>query len=309
MLTLGFGALAASVATEQAGLHPMTAWTHRSLVDVWTNYDEAPLLDHWVEYAEHYEENFPTPDGRTPLKMLEIGVQSGGSARAWKQFYGAPLTYVGIDINPPCKRTESPAEKIFVEIGSQLDGTFLRGVCAKHGPFDMVIDDGGHTANMMNYSLRTIWSTEGCLTPRAVYTIEDMHTGAMCPQVLPPPAAAAACPPRHMCPPREARRDMPAASPPCTHPSTRPSCRPSARDPHRATATCPTTCTRSSRAPSTACTRTGCAITHSARRTRRRHRRRGGPSRCARWRSTTRSPSSSGEHRSSGSRGCGAARM
>ena len=77
--------------------------------------------------------------------MLEVGVQSGGSARLWKQWYGSQLTYVGVDIDARCKRTEKLAERIFVEIGSQLDPAFLRSVCAKHGPFDIVIDDNnGH---------------------------------------------------------------------------------------------------------------------------------------------------------------------
>ena len=123
---------------------------------------------------------FPAPDGATPRKLLEIGVQSGGSARAWKQHYGAALTYVGVDINRLSKRSESPSESIFIEIGSQLDGTFLRGVCDKHGPFDMVVDDGGHTGQMMNFSLRLIFQHPSCLTPHAVYAIEDMHTGALC---------------------------------------------------------------------------------------------------------------------------------
>mmetsp|Transcript_24995 Transcript_24995/g.42731 ORF Transcript_24995/g.42731 Transcript_24995/m.42731 type:complete len:273 (+) Transcript_24995:2-820(+) len=158
---------------------PQTA--RRSLRDLWLSYSEAPVLDHWLEYAEHYERHFPRPDG-TPRKLLEIGVQSGGSARAWKQFYGAPLTYVGIDINEPCRRTQSVEEKIFVEIGSQLNGTFLRGVCDKHGPFDMVVDDGGHSYNMMGFSVETLFSHPTCLSADAVYTIEDMHTMSMCAQ-------------------------------------------------------------------------------------------------------------------------------
>ena len=153
-----------------------------SLLHHWRTYSEAPAFDHWEEYAEHYEHHFPRPEGSTPLRMLEIGVQSGGSARAWHSYYGARLTYVGIDINEPCRRTESPAEKIFVEIGSQLNATFLREVCDRHGPFDMVIDDGGHTGTMMNLSLATIFAHEGCLAARATYVIEDMHTMAMCAQ-------------------------------------------------------------------------------------------------------------------------------
>jgi len=146
---------------------------------VWLNYDEAPLFDHWVEYADHYEQHFPKPDG-APVKLLEIGVQSGGSARTWKQYYGSALTYVGIDIEPACMRTASPAEGIFVEIGSQLNTTFLGEVCDRHGPFDAVVDDGGHSGTMMDVSMSTIFQHPNCLSSEAVYTIEDMHTMSMC---------------------------------------------------------------------------------------------------------------------------------
>ena len=35
-------------------------------------------------------------------------------------------------------------QNIFVEIGSQTDAAFLRHVCQKHGPFDVIIEDGSH---------------------------------------------------------------------------------------------------------------------------------------------------------------------
>lgn len=155
--------------------------TAPSLRELWLSYSEAPVLDHWLEYAEHYERHFPHPDGQ-PRKMLEIGVQSGGSARSWRQYYGPSLTYVGIDINAPCKRTENVAESIFVEIGSQLNGTFLADVCERHGPFDMVVDDGGHSHNMMQFTVESLFSNPTCLSAGAVYAIEDMHTMAMCAQ-------------------------------------------------------------------------------------------------------------------------------
>ena len=156
-------------------------WHPRSLLEVYEQYDEAPLLDHWVEYAEHYELHLPKPDGVTPIKMMEIGVQSGGSARVWKQYYGEPLTYVGVDIEPKCKRSESIEENIFVEIGSQLDTAFLSSVCAKHGPFDVVIDDGGHSAWMMQTTLAFMWNhSDACLSENATYVIEDMHAMALC---------------------------------------------------------------------------------------------------------------------------------
>jgi len=138
------------------------------------------MFESWLEYSDHYERQFPTPDNKTPLKMLEIGVHSGGSARTWKQYYGSPLTYVGVDTDARCKRTEKPKENVFIEIGSQLEAQFLRSVCSKHGPFDMVVDNGLHTAEAMNTSLSTIFSFDNCLTRQAIYAIEAMYSMTMC---------------------------------------------------------------------------------------------------------------------------------
>ena len=66
-----------------------------------------------------------------PVKLFEIGVQSGGSARAWKNYFRDRLYYVGMDIDERCKRSHSPSEKIFIEIGSQLEKADLLKVCRK----------------------------------------------------------------------------------------------------------------------------------------------------------------------------------
>mmetsp|Transcript_12737 Transcript_12737/g.40402 ORF Transcript_12737/g.40402 Transcript_12737/m.40402 type:complete len:307 (+) Transcript_12737:59-979(+) len=157
---------------------------HGLLAKLYWRYDEEPVFDHWLEYATYYERHLPPAcSGRRvcePVRLLEIGVQSGGSTRIWHQYYGDHLRYVGVDINPLCKRSEVKKEHITIEIGSQLDAAFLSEVCAKHGPFDVVIDDGGHTFEMINATLRTLWPSEACMRPSSVYAIEDLHTMVMC---------------------------------------------------------------------------------------------------------------------------------
>ena len=113
------------------------------------------------------------------VKLLEIGIQSGGSARAWKQWFGERLDYTGIDIEPSCRRTQSLTENIKVEIGSQLNETFLHRVCKQHGPFDVIIDDGAHRAEMMIASLKALWPSSACMADKALYVIEDMQTMVM----------------------------------------------------------------------------------------------------------------------------------
>lgn len=144
------------------------------LRNIWLNYNEAPVLAHVQHYADHYETHLP-PRGRN-VKILEIGVQSGGSTRTWKQYYGKNLRYVGVDIDPRTARSRSPSENIEIEIGSQANATFLLEVCRRHGPFDVVIDDGGHTPAMITASLQAIFPSNECMATNSLYVVEDACT-------------------------------------------------------------------------------------------------------------------------------------
>ena len=145
------------------------------LRDIWLNYKEPHVLHRVQHYADHFETHLP-PRG-SKVRMLEIGVQSGGSARTWKQYYGDGLQYVGLDLDPRTyARSRSPSENIEVVIGSQANATFLLEVCQKHGPFDVIIDDGGHTPQLITASLRALFPSNACMAPKSVYVVEDACT-------------------------------------------------------------------------------------------------------------------------------------
>jgi hypothetical protein len=152
-----------------------------TLRDTWVSYDGNHKFDRWLDYADHYNVLLPSANNILgKIKMLEIGVQSGGSAKAWKRCYRDKLEYVGIDIDPRCMRSENTSENIHIQIGSQLNTTFLESVCSQFGPFDVVIDDGGHTGNMIETSLAAIFSSDACMGKDSIYAVEDTHTMARC---------------------------------------------------------------------------------------------------------------------------------
>ena len=103
--------------------------------------------------------------------MLEIGVQNGGSAQMWRNYFGPFAKIVGIDINPNCKKLEE--NNIFVRIGSQADHSFLSGIIDEFGVPNIVLDDGSHI-------MEDVRSTFDFLYPKmplnSVYLVEDMHT-------------------------------------------------------------------------------------------------------------------------------------
>ncbi|MEK9184811.1 MAG: class I SAM-dependent methyltransferase [Patescibacteria group bacterium] len=105
-----------------------------------------------------------------PIRLLEIGVQGGGSLYTWKEFF-PQVKIIGIDIDESCQKYEG--ENIKIYIGSQEDSNFLRSVENKEGPFDIVIDDGGHTMKQQIITFNTLFPL---LKESGIYVIEDLHT-------------------------------------------------------------------------------------------------------------------------------------
>ena len=55
-----------------------------------------------------------------------------------------------------------------------MNATFLQDICHQFGPFDFIIDDGGHTTEMIIQSFRLLWPY--CMKDDGVYAIEDLHS-------------------------------------------------------------------------------------------------------------------------------------
>ncbi len=129
------------------------------------------ICQKWESYFPAYERHFARFRGQSDLRMLEIGVSQGGSLDMWRHYFGHQAILVGIDVEPVCKRFEQG--RTFIRIGSQEDAEFLRSVLAEFGPFDIVLDDGGHTMRQQIVSFETLFPS---LDRRGVYLCEDCHT-------------------------------------------------------------------------------------------------------------------------------------
>jgi len=140
----------------------------KKLIDLFENNIDRPI-NKWVHYFEIYERYFHKFI-ETPVKILEIGVEEGGSLQMWKKYFGKQATIVGIDIHSFRKYEE---DQIFVEIGDQSDINFLNAVIEKHGNFDIIIDDGSHNQLDILKSFSFLYPR---LNNRGIYLVEDVHT-------------------------------------------------------------------------------------------------------------------------------------
>ncbi len=119
---------------------------------------------HYAARWEHLREQ--------PITICEIGTWRGGSLRMWREYFTHPdAKVVGFDHAP--EWTPGPGDRITLEVGKQEDVAFQVAFAGRHGPFDLVIDDGGHAPEQHLASLAALWPH---IKPGGWYAIEDMHS-------------------------------------------------------------------------------------------------------------------------------------
>ena len=128
------------------------------------------LLSKWVHYFDVYTRELTRFRSR-PVSFLEIGVFKGGSIPMWKAHFAEGSRLAFVDIDPACRALEIPGTR--VEIGNQADPAFLAGLAARHGPFDVILDDGSHVCAHQIASFDALWPH---LADGGVYIVEDCHT-------------------------------------------------------------------------------------------------------------------------------------
>ena len=128
------------------------------------------LLDKWVHYFPIYDDHLRRFRNEAPA-VLEIGVYQGASLAMWENYFVSSAKLVGIDIDPDAAMLADP--RMTVIIGDQADPAFLASVVDRYGPFDIIIDDGGHTMDQQIASIEALFPG---LNEGGVYIVEDCHT-------------------------------------------------------------------------------------------------------------------------------------
>jgi hypothetical protein len=152
------------------------------LSDAWSDLAENPLyaqfaanraarvLDKWVHYFPIYAEHLARFRNQ-PVRVLEVGVYRGGGLAMWAKYLGPEAKLVGLDIDEAAVRAVKG--RFPVVLGDQEDPEVLRRLHDEHGPFDVVIDDGGHTMRQQIVTAETLFPL---LNDNGIFIIEDTHT-------------------------------------------------------------------------------------------------------------------------------------
>jgi len=108
----------------------------------------------WHSYLPVYEEKF-SPYRKNAEKVLEVGVQGGGSIVMWQKYFDHAHIF-GIELSPCTAMTANSAKMIDntrTTIYWNTDAYSLSSLSKlkANAPFDIVIDDGPHTPRSQCY--------------------------------------------------------------------------------------------------------------------------------------------------------------
>lgn len=171
----GYGRTYASLANEcyRAAFWIGDDWESRITNPLFARFGAKKVglpYDKWVHYFDIYDRTLRHLRG-TPVRLLEIGVYHGGGLDQLRAYLGPDAVLVGVDIDQSA--ADACAGRYQVAVGTQTDPEFLTSVVAEYGPFDVIIDDGGHT---MAQQLITIETLFPLLADGGVFMVEDTHT-------------------------------------------------------------------------------------------------------------------------------------
>lgn len=126
-----------------------------------------------TQYLRNYERYF-SPFVKKKIKLLELGVNKGGSLLLWRDYFEKGVI-VGLDINPV--DLDDPTGRIHVYQGQQQDLALLDRISEEVAPegFDVIIDDCSHIGELTRISFWHLFDNH--LKPGGIYSIEDWGTG------------------------------------------------------------------------------------------------------------------------------------
>lgn len=139
------------------------------LLSYFMAHTDGPGIHKYLHYFDIYHRHFARFIGRE-VRIMEVGVYSGGSLRMWREYFGPSSRIYGVDIEPAC--LEYKAENIDILIGDQGDRAFWRKVKETVPKIDIFIDDGSH---LYDHQMITLEEMLPHIGPEGVFLCEDIH--------------------------------------------------------------------------------------------------------------------------------------
>jgi SAM-dependent methyltransferase len=131
---------------------------------------EGYVSDKWSSYFEKYDAAFGHRRDQ-PIRLLEIGVQNGGSLEIWSKYFSKAKEIIGLDADPACRDLRYDDPRISVLVGDATSDEVVDELNANGRSFDIIIDDGSHTSTDI---IRAFVKHFRSLSNGGIYVIEDL---------------------------------------------------------------------------------------------------------------------------------------
>ena len=132
---------------------------------------QGKVSDKWSSYLTAYDRLFDEQRDK-PVRLLEIGIQNGGSLEIWSSYFRNASALIGCDINPDCAGLSYDDPRIGVIVGDANDPEVSERLFQRTPQLDIIIDDGSHRSSDIIKSFALYFPR---LVEGGVYVAEDLH--------------------------------------------------------------------------------------------------------------------------------------
>jgi hypothetical protein len=129
------------------------------------------LSDKWSLYLDEYN-RLLAPYRDKAVRLLELGIQNGGSLEIWDQFFPNAEKIVGCDVNPNCADLKYDSARIAVVVADSNTKEAQQEILSHCPRFDIIIDDGSHRPGDI---IRFFGQYFQYLDESGLYLVEDLH--------------------------------------------------------------------------------------------------------------------------------------
>lgn len=129
------------------------------------------VSDKWSSYLTVYGEAF-APYRHAPVRLLEVGIQNGGSLEIWAKYFANATLLLGCDIDERCGGLSFADPRIRVVVGDAAEAGITQEIGRHAVDFDIVLDDGSHRSRDIVTTFARLFPL---LSHDGVYVAEDLH--------------------------------------------------------------------------------------------------------------------------------------
>ena len=141
----------------------------KSLKNLYENHSDK-VTQRWSIYLDEYEKKL-NQFQKLPIKLLEVGIENGGSLEIFSKYFFNAELILGCDINTKCKELKFDKSSIKFIVGDINDDETKKKII-EYSKFDIIIDDGAHGSVDI---VKTFSNYFNYLKEGGLFIVEDLH--------------------------------------------------------------------------------------------------------------------------------------